>query len=157
MVVKWNDTINRLTEFMQQKADKNQTNLSKGSQQYLRLWGHPDPDVNKALLYINSSIMSPMGGTGGRVASHCWLNFHCGATVSVENLAPGGRGHRSAHSTGLHFLGIQRDINQHQPSEEVEKSTGRPCVALCRRTLSGSGNTIERTHTCTHLKTIKSL
>lgn len=57
----WPDTITRITEFMQPKQDNNQTNLSNGSQQYLRLWGHPNPDVDNALLCINSSIMGPVG------------------------------------------------------------------------------------------------
>lgn len=78
---------------------------------------------------------------GGRQESGCyalqsisWLNFHGGAIVSPGAAPTGGRGHRSPHSTGFHFLCSLRGASI------SDTGIDRLCKeALMGDTLSGSG------------------
>lgn len=76
----------------------------------------------KDLLYINRSISRPTGDRqeSGRSSSGfiSWLNFRCGAIVSPGTGTAGGRGHRSLHSAGFHFLRWLRGINQQRLCKE---------------------------------------
>lgn len=64
-----------------------------------------------------------------------WLNFHCGATVSAGALDAAGRGTRSPHLTGSHFLCSSRGSYQQlygstELTECAQKAPRRGVVVL---------------------------